>query len=110
MTQSLLTRREVLAVSAGAALSLAGCRPAPYRRSDFLIPAESPLVALAAPDYAVDFAELITRGLRELQVDLRGKRVLVEAQPRGVRARHGDQHPSARGGWRGRGVSPRRGE
>ena len=36
------------------------------------------MVALSAPSYDVDFADLIGRGLRELQVDLRGKRVLLK--------------------------------
>ena len=73
-----VTRREFLATSAGAALTATGCRAARYRRGDFVVPSESPVVALAAPSYDADFAELIGRGLRELRVDLRGKRVLLK--------------------------------
>ena len=57
---------------------MAGCHRAPYRRTEFHIPSSSPVVALAAPNYDVDFGDLITRGLRELQIDLRGKRVLLK--------------------------------
>jgi len=73
-----VTRREFLATSAGAALTATGCRAARYRRGDFVVPSESPVVALAAPSYDADFAELIGRGLRELRVDLRGTRVLLK--------------------------------
>jgi uncharacterized protein (DUF362 family) len=73
-----VTRRDFAALSAGAVLAAAGCRAAPYRRGDFTRAHESPVVALAAADYAVDFAELITRGLRELRIDLAGKRVLLK--------------------------------
>lgn len=78
MTHELLTRREWLAASAGAALTLGGCRRAPYRRGDFAIPRESPIAALAAQDYSVDFSELVLQGLRELRMDVRGKRVLLK--------------------------------
>ena len=71
-----MTRREFVAASA-TLLAAAGCR-VPYRRSDFVRPDESPVVALAAASYDVDFGELITRGLRELQVDLTGKKVLLK--------------------------------
>ncbi|MBL8137486.1 MAG: DUF362 domain-containing protein [Acidobacteria bacterium] len=73
-----VTRREFAALSAGAVLAAAGCRAAPYRRGDFARADESPVVALAAADYGVDFADLITRGLRELRVDLLGRRVLLK--------------------------------
>ncbi len=73
-----VTRREFLAATAVVALGAAGCRRAPYRTADFVLPAESPVVALPAADYSVDFGDLITRGFRELQVDLRDKRVLLK--------------------------------
>jgi uncharacterized protein (DUF362 family) len=72
------SRREVLVGAAGLALGLAGCRARRFRPEDFAVPAESPVVALAAADYDVDFADLILRGLRELPIDLRGKRVLLK--------------------------------
>ncbi len=73
-----ITRREFAAATAGAALVAAGCRPARYRPADFSRPAESPVVALAAAGYDADFTDLIARGLRALQVDLTGKRVLLK--------------------------------
>jgi uncharacterized protein (DUF362 family) len=76
--RTLVTRREFLAASAGGALIAAGCRRTPYRSGDFTLPRESPVVALAAASYDADFADLIGRGLRELQIDLRGQRVLLK--------------------------------
>jgi len=73
-----ISRRELLVATAGAALTMAGCHRAPYRRAEFHIPSSSPVVALSAPNYDVDFGDLITRGLRELQIDVRGKRVLLK--------------------------------
>ena len=73
-----ITRRDFLAASAMAAVMGAGCRRRPYRSADFAVPAESPVMALAAASYDVDFAELIGRGLRELQIDVRGKHVLLK--------------------------------
>jgi uncharacterized protein (DUF362 family) len=78
MSRRKLTRRDFLAVSAGAALAAGGCQAPPYRRADFALPAESPVVALSAADYTADFARLIALGLRELEVDVRGKRVLLK--------------------------------
>jgi uncharacterized protein (DUF362 family) len=77
-TATRLSRRTFLAASAGVALGAAGCRRPPYQPGAFTVPAESPVVALAAPDYAVDFAALIGDGLRELRLDVRGRRVLLK--------------------------------
>jgi uncharacterized protein (DUF362 family) len=73
-----LSRRSFLAASAGVALGAAGCRRPPYRRDAFMLPAESPVVALGAAAYDADFAELIGAGLRELQLDVRDQRVLLK--------------------------------
>lgn len=74
-----ITRREFAVLSGGALAVAAGCRAAPrYRATDFTRPDMSPVVALAAADYGADFADLIARGLRELQVDLTGQRVLLK--------------------------------
>jgi uncharacterized protein (DUF362 family) len=75
---AIVTRRSFLAASAGIALGTAACRRRPYRRGDFALPSESPVVALAAANYAGDFAALIGEGLRELKVDVRGLRVLLK--------------------------------
>jgi uncharacterized protein (DUF362 family) len=72
------SRRVFLAASAGLAFGSAGCRRPPYRHADFLLPAESPVVAIAAPNYDADFAAMIGDGLRELQLDVRGLRVLLK--------------------------------
>jgi uncharacterized protein (DUF362 family) len=71
-----LTRREF--VSAAAALAAAGCRRPRYRPGDFIRPVESPVAIMAAADYGVDLGDIITRGLNELRVDLRGARVLLK--------------------------------
>jgi uncharacterized protein (DUF362 family) len=73
-----MTRREFLVASAAAAVLGAGCRRRPYRAADFVVPAESPVVALPAESYDVDFSELIGQGLRALEVDVRGRRVLLK--------------------------------
>lgn len=86
-------------VTAAAALAAGGCRPRRYRPGDFARPAESPVALIAAPHYGVDLADLITRGLRTLDVDLSGARVLlkpnlVEFEPESVI----NTHPAVIGG------------
>lgn len=73
-----LTRREWLASAAAVTATVAGCRRRPYDAASFLRPETSPVAAFAAADYDVDFADLVGRGLRELSVDVRGKRVLLK--------------------------------
>jgi uncharacterized protein (DUF362 family) len=70
-----LSRREFLVASAALA---SGCRRRPYRASDFSRPASSPVVILPAATYDVDFADVIGRGLAELGVDVKGRRVLLK--------------------------------
>jgi uncharacterized protein (DUF362 family) len=72
-----LTRREFL-VTATAAMAASGCRRRPYRSSDFTLPERSPVTVLPAASYDVDFSDLIGRGLAELGVDVKGKRVLLK--------------------------------
>ena len=86
MTRSplLLSRREFVATAAAVAMS--GCTRPPYRREDFSIPDISPVAILPAASYAIDLADVIGRGLKELGVDVRQKRVvlkpnLVEYEP-----------------------------
>jgi uncharacterized protein (DUF362 family) len=71
-----LTRRELLGALPLAAL--AACRQAPYRRSDFAVPSRSTVALLPASDYSVDLSDVITRGLRLLDVSVRGRRVLLK--------------------------------
>jgi uncharacterized protein (DUF362 family) len=75
-----LTRRDFLqagAVAAGAVL-VGGCRRRPYRPEDFARPGRSTVGIYAASDYRVDLADVIGRGLTDLGLDLRGKRVLLK--------------------------------
>jgi uncharacterized protein (DUF362 family) len=71
-----VSRREFL-VAATATLAT-GCRRRPYRPSDFSRPSSSPVAILPAANYAVDFADLIGRGLNEIRVDVKGLRVLLK--------------------------------
>ena len=72
-----LSRRDLLKALPMAAL-LSSCRQPPYRRSDFALPARSAVGLFAAPDYGVDLADVIGRGLREFALDVRGKSVLLK--------------------------------
>ncbi len=72
-----LTRRSFLAAVSGA-LVAAACRRGPYDPAQFSVPSESNVGLFAAPDYRVDFTDLIGRGLAELGVDVRGRRVFLK--------------------------------
>ena len=72
----LVSRREFI-VAATAALA-SGCRRRPYRASDFSRPASSPVAILPASSYDADLADVIGRGLAELRVDVKGRRVLLK--------------------------------
>ena len=74
-----VTRRAFLS-TLPAAVALASCRrPAPpFVENDFELPTRSLVGLFDAPDYGVDFAEVIGRGLTELGVDVTGKSVLVK--------------------------------
>jgi uncharacterized protein (DUF362 family) len=73
-----LSRREFIGALAVPAIA-AACGPRrPYDRRAFTIPERSPVALLHAGSYRIDFADLIGRGLRELSVDVRGKRVLLK--------------------------------
>jgi uncharacterized protein (DUF362 family) len=54
------------------------CRRRPYDRRAFSVPARSEVLLLHAGSYAADFGDLIGRGLRELALDVRGRRVLLK--------------------------------
>lgn len=72
-----LTRRAFLG-GVSLTLAAAACRRPPYDRSRFSVPPSSNVALFAAADYRVDFKELIGRGLRELDVDVHGRRVLLK--------------------------------
>src|SRR5688572_11788806 len=74
-----ISRREFIAATAVAPLLASACgRRAPFDAAAFSVPAESHVALLPADSYRIDFADLILRGLRELRVDVRGKRVLLK--------------------------------
>jgi uncharacterized protein (DUF362 family) len=72
-----ITRRDLLKAIPLAALA-SSCRRAPYRRADFLVAERSAVGLFAAPNYGVDLADVIARGLRELATDVSGKSVLLK--------------------------------
>ena len=71
------TRREFLG-AVSASLLASACSRSHFDPEHFRVPARSSVALFDAPSYAVDFSDLIGRGLRELGVDVRGKRVLLK--------------------------------
>ena len=55
----------------------AGCRRTPYDARLFARPERSTVGLYAAHNYTVDFKDLIGRGLRDLEIDVRGRRVFL---------------------------------
>jgi len=55
-----------------------GCRRPPYDRRAFAVPARSAVALLPAPNYSVDLADVIFRGLQLLQPDVRGRSVFLK--------------------------------
>ena len=73
-----ITRRELLKALPVAAV-LASCgRTPPYRRGDFEIASRSAVGLFPAPTYDVDFGDVISRGLKELSVNVTGRSVLLK--------------------------------
>jgi len=72
-----LSRRGFMA-ALSVPLVATACGRRPYDARNFTVPARSPVALLSAPSYDTDFADLIGRGLRELGVDVRGRRVLLK--------------------------------
>jgi uncharacterized protein (DUF362 family) len=76
---STLSRRAFLSVPVAAAVASACRREEPqYRVADFKLPPRSAVGLFAASSYGVDLADVIGRGLKELDVDVSGKRVLLK--------------------------------
>jgi uncharacterized protein (DUF362 family) len=59
-------------------LAAAACRRAPFDTRGFVHDARSNVMLMPASSYDADFADLVMSGLRELRVDVRGKRVLLK--------------------------------
>jgi uncharacterized protein (DUF362 family) len=74
---SRLTRREFLGTIPIAA-ALAACRMTPYRREDFALPVRSPVALLPAPNYGVDLVDVVSRGLRMLDLQVQNRSVLLK--------------------------------
>src|SRR5580765_7958353 len=76
-----LSRRDLLRAVPGAALmAAAACRrtPPPYDAARFAHAASSDVAILPAANYQADFADVVSRGLSLLEIDVRGKRVLLK--------------------------------
>jgi uncharacterized protein (DUF362 family) len=73
-----VTRRQFVAAVSGPLIAAAACRRRPYDTRSFHVARNSSVALLPAQSYGIDFAELIGTGLRELRVDLRGRRVLLK--------------------------------
>src|SRR5688572_33346122 len=77
-SDSRLSRRDLLKALPMAAL-LGSCgRNQPYQRGDFIVPPRSSVGIFPAPAYDIDFADVISRGLRELGIDVKGRSVLLK--------------------------------
>ena len=77
-SDSRISRRDLLKALPVAAV-LASCgRAQPYHRGDFVVPQRSAVGLFPAPTYDVDFADVISRGLRELAVNVAGRSVLLK--------------------------------
>ena len=69
-----LTRRGFLG-SLTVPMLAAACARRPYDPREFQIASRSDVALMPADSYGADFADVISRGLRELSIDVRGKRV-----------------------------------
>jgi uncharacterized protein (DUF362 family) len=73
-----LTRRAFLGTAVLPLVAAAACNRRPYDPRNFHTLDRSPVALLPAASYDVDFSTLIGLGLRELGVDVRGKRVFLK--------------------------------
>jgi len=71
------SRRQFLGALSVPLLAAACGRP-PYDPRRFQLPSVSSIGLFPAADYAADFKDIIGRGLRELGVDVRGRRVFLK--------------------------------
>ena len=73
-----LTRRGFLGAITVPVVAAAACTRRPFDARRFAVAPRSAVALLPAASYALDFADLIGRGLSELGIDARGKRVLLK--------------------------------
>jgi len=73
----MLSRRHFLA-AVSLPLIASACGKSPFVGPELALPSRSPMGLFPAADYSVDFADVIGRGLRELGVNVAGKRVLLK--------------------------------
>ncbi len=71
------TRRDFLRAIPLAAAA-AACRSRPYDARAFVLEARSAVGIFAAPGYGHDLADIISRGIRELELPVRARRVLLK--------------------------------
>src|SRR5258708_5139066 len=74
----LLKRRDFLKALPLAAVAASACRRTPYRREDFVLPAQSVVALLRASTYDLDLADIVSRGCDLLGVSVRGRRVFLK--------------------------------
>jgi len=77
-SRSKIDRRTFLTALAAAPLAAAACVRRKYDPARFSRPAISPVFLAAAASYDGDLADVILRGLHELDVNVAGKRVLLK--------------------------------
>ena len=73
-----MTRRSFIGAMTVPLVAAAACRRLPYDTHAFARAAQSRVLLMPAGSYGSDFADLVLAGLRELAVDVRGKRVLLK--------------------------------
>jgi uncharacterized protein (DUF362 family) len=71
-------RRTFLAALATAPLAVAACARQKYDPARFQRPEVSPVFLAAATNYSSDLSDVVLRGIRELGVNVAGKRVLLK--------------------------------
>lgn len=71
-----ISRRTFLTIPIAAAI--AACGKPPIRDGEFNLPGRSTMGLFPAADYSIDLGEVIFRGLTELNVNVRGKSVLLK--------------------------------
>lgn len=77
-SDSRISRRDLLKALPLAALAASCSQKPPYERSDFVLPSRSAVGIFPAPAYDVDFSDVISRGFRELGIDVKGRSVLLK--------------------------------